>query len=77
MTDWIASRSFFCLNTTRIQPEIEQYYPNTTLKLLPNPPKNKNSKLGMAHCPNTALTLLQKHLYVKVNKIVNLFPTRY
>ena len=77
MTERIVSRSFFCQNTARKLPEIEQYDPNTALKLLPNPPKNKNSKLGMAHCPNTALTLLQKHLYVKVNKIVNLFPTRY
>ena len=33
MTDWIASRSFFCLNTTRKLPEIEQYYPNSTLTL--------------------------------------------
>ena len=39
MTDGVASRSFFCLNTAQKLPEIEQYYPNTTLKLLPNPPK--------------------------------------
>ena len=44
MTDWVASRSFFCQNTTRKLPEIEQYYPNTTLKLLPNPPKKRSSK---------------------------------
>ena len=44
MTDEVASRSFFCLNTARKLPEIEQNYPNTTLKLLPNPPKNKSSK---------------------------------
>ena len=44
MTERIVPRSFFCLNTARKQPEIEQYYPNTTLKLLPNPPKNKSSK---------------------------------
>ena len=44
MTDWAVQSVFFCLNTARILPEIEQYYPNTTLKLLPNPPKNKSSK---------------------------------
>ena len=44
MTDWVASRSFFCLKTTQKLPKIEQNYPNTTLKILPNPPKKPNSK---------------------------------
>ena len=44
MTDWAVSRLFFCLNTTQILPKIDQNYPNTTLKLFPNPPKNKSSK---------------------------------
>ena len=44
MTDWMTSRSFFYLKTTQKLPKIERNYPNTTLKLLPNPPKNKSSK---------------------------------
>ena len=44
MTDWAVQSVFCCLNTAQKPPEIEQYYPNTTLKLLPNPPKNKSSK---------------------------------
>ena len=34
----------FCLNTAQILPEIERNCPNTALKLLANPPENKNSK---------------------------------
>ena len=44
MTDWVVLSVIFCLKTTRKLPKIEQNYPNTTLKLLPNPPKNKSSK---------------------------------
>ena len=44
MTDWVVQSVIFMSKTTQKQPEIEQYYPNTTLKLLPNPPKNKSSK---------------------------------
>ena len=44
MTDWVASRSFFCQNTTRKLPEIERNCPNTALKLLANPPKKTSSK---------------------------------
>ena len=33
MTDWVASRSFFCLKTARKMPEIEQNCPNTALML--------------------------------------------
>ena len=44
MTDWAVQSVIFCPKTTQKLPKIEQYYPNTTLKLLPNPPKNKSSK---------------------------------
>ena len=57
MTDWVVQSVIFMSKTTQKQPEIEQYYPNTTLKLLPNPPKNKSSKWGTRDYPNTTLTL--------------------
>ena len=44
MTDWVVPSVIFCQNTAQKLPEIEQNYPNTTLKLLPNPPKIKSSK---------------------------------
>ena len=44
MTDWVASRLFFCLKTARKLPEIERNCPNTALKLLANPPKKTSSK---------------------------------
>ena len=44
MADWVVQSVFFCPKTTQKLPKIEQNYPNTALKLLPNPPKNKNSK---------------------------------
>ena len=44
MTDWVVPSVIFCQNTAQKLPEIEQNYPNTALKLLPNPPQNKSSK---------------------------------
>ena len=44
MTDWAVQSVIFMSKTTRKLPEIERNCPNTALKLLPNPPKNKNSK---------------------------------
>ena len=67
MTDWIVHRSFFCLKTTQKLPKIEQNYPNTTLKILPNPPKKPSSKLGTKDYPNTALTLY-KALFAQIEQ---------
>ena len=67
MTDWTVQSVFFCPNTTRKLPKIEQNYPNTTLKILPNPPKKPSSKLGTRDYPNTTLTLY-KALFAQIEQ---------
>ena len=44
MTDWAAQSVIFMSKLSENCPKMSRDYPNTTLKLLPNPPKNKNSK---------------------------------
>ena len=44
MTDWAASRSFFAQKLPKNGPKMRRDCPSTVLKLLPNPPENKNSK---------------------------------
>ena len=41
MTDWAVQSVIFMPENC---PKMRRDYPKTTLKLLPNPPKNKNSK---------------------------------
>ncbi len=45
MTDWVVPSVFFCPKTAQKLPEIEQNYPNTTLKISPNPPKISTNEL--------------------------------